>query len=257
MKLPATAPIIGVPMCIRLLGNQNYHIVGDKYLRAVIEASACYPLAFPALGNVIEIDALLDRLDGILFTGSTSNVAVHHYQGEPDRPESPQDPGRDAITLPLIRRAIARELPIFCICRGAQELNVALGGTLHTQLHVKPGNLDHREPPEVSYDEAYRPAHAITLRPGGPFAQIIGKTEIMVNSLHWQGVEKLAPQLVAEGTAPDGVIEAMSIRDYGNFGLAAQWHPEYQATENPDSRSLFAAFGKAAHEYRNRREGRR
>src|SRR5260221_8214064 len=142
MQLPNDAPIIAVPMCVKHVDGQDYHTVGEKYLGALIEAAGCYPLSFPALGEALAPAALLDHVDGVLFTGSPSNVAVHHYGGAPDRPDSLQDPGRDAITLPLIKAALARNLPIFCICRGFQELNVALGGSLNTHIHEVPDHTD-------------------------------------------------------------------------------------------------------------------
>jgi len=245
MQLPAGAPIIGVPMCIKHVDQQNFHTVGEKYLTAIIEAAGGYPLSFPALGEAIEPAGLLAHLDGLLFTGSPSNVAVHHYGGAPDRPDSPQDPGRDAITLPLIRAAIAEGVPIFCICRGFQELNVALGGTLHTMIHETPGRIDHRSKKNVPLAEMYGPTHRIDFLPGGEFARLLGKTSTMINSLHWQGVDRLADRLVAEGHAPDGVVEAVRVKEAG-FALGAQWHPEFRATENPDSMRLFQAFGDAA-----------
>ncbi len=254
MRLPPNAPIVAVPMCVKHLDGQNFHTVGEKYLTAVIEGAEAYPLSFPALGEAIAAEALLDHVDGILFTGSPSNVAVHHYAGAPDRPESPQDPGRDAITLPLIRAALARHLPIFCICRGFQELNVALGGTLHTRIQEIPGFGDHRAPQGVPFDDMYRPAHKVSFAPGGKFADILGKSETMVNSLHWQGIDRPAERLIVEGRAEDGVIEAVSVKGAG-FALGAQWHPEYRAAANPDSLKLFRAFGEAARAYAARRRG--
>ncbi|HVO03128.1 MAG TPA: gamma-glutamyl-gamma-aminobutyrate hydrolase family protein [Candidatus Cybelea sp.] len=244
-KLPDDAPIIGVPMCIKALDGQNFHTVGEKYLTAVVEAAGGYPLSFPALGEAIAPKALLAHLDGLLFTGSPSNVAVHHYGGEPDRPDSPQDPGRDAITLPLIRAAIAADVPILCICRGFQELNVALGGTLHTRIHEQPGFSDHRARRDLPYEEMYGPVHRIELTPDGVFAKLFGKNSTMINSLHWQGIDRIADRLIVEGRAPDGVIEAVRV-DGAGFALGAQWHPEFRATENPDSMRLFKAFGAAA-----------
>ena len=257
MALPYDAPVIAVPMCVKPLDGQNFHTVGEKYLTALADSAKAYPLAFPALGELLPADALLDRIDGLLFTGSPSNIATHHYAGAPDRPESPQDPGRDGITLPLIRAAIARNIPLLCICRGFQELNVALGGSLHTHLHEMPGHLDHRGAPAGSpLDLLYQPAHQIAFTPGGRFAEILGKTEATVNSVHWQGIDRLAERLIVEGRAPDGVIEAVSVRG-AVFALGTQWHPEYRSAANPDSAKLFAAFGEAARSYaRTRRAGK-
>lgn len=253
MKLANDAPIVAVPMCVKAFEGQNFHTVGEKYLTAVIEGAGAYPLSFPALGPALDPAALLDHVDGVLFTGSPSNVAVHLYDGAPDRPDSPQDPGRDAITLPLIRAALAAQVPIFCICRGFQELNVALGGTLDTQVHQADGRFDHRAPRDVPLDEMYGPRHKVTFTAGGQFARLVGKTEIEVNSLHWQGIAKAAARIQVEGRADDGVIEAVSLKDYSGFCLGAQWHPEFRVTENPDSMALFKAFGAAARARRQQR----
>jgi len=255
MKLASDAPIVAVPMCIKHIDGQNFHTVGEKYLTAIIQGADAYPLSFPALGSVLEPASLLNQVDGVLFTGSPSNVAVHHYAGEPDRPDSPQDPGRDAITLPLIRAAIERQVPVFCICRGFQELNVALGGTLDTHVHSAEGRLDHRARRDVPYEEMYGPRHKVAFLAGGKFARILGKTETSVNSLHWQGIAKPAERIQVEGRAEDGVIEAVSLKDHAGFCIGAQWHPEFRATENPDSMALFKAFGAACRARRLERLG--
>jgi putative glutamine amidotransferase len=255
MQLPADAPIIGVPMCVKHLDSQNFHTVGEKYLTAIIAAAGAYPLSFPALGEAIDPAALLENLDAVMFTGSPSNVAVHHYGGAPDRADSPQDPGRDAITLPLIREAIARNVPILCICRGFQELNVALGGTLHTVIHQQPGYADHRAKTGVPFNEMYGPAHRVDFTPDGAFARLLGKTSTTINSLHWQGLDRVSDRLIVEGRAPDGVVEAVRVKDAA-FALGAQWHPEFRVTENPDSMRLFEAFGNAARERASARKRR-
>lgn len=248
MKLDSSPPLIGIPVDVRNLDGLPFHVVGEKYITAVSDAAGGLPLLIPALGNRLDLAGLVQRLDGLLLTGSPSNVAVHHYGGPPDRPDSPQDPARDAITLPLIPVALAAGLPIFGICRGFQELNVALGGTLHTQVHQQSGRYDHRAG-QGSYDERYAPRHPVRLVPGGSLARILGTTEIEVNSLHWQGIDRLADGLTVEGEALDGTIEAVQIRNARNFGLAVQWHPEYRAVENPASLALFRAFGGAARAY--------
>jgi putative glutamine amidotransferase len=181
-----------------------------------------------------------------MLTGSLSNVATHRYGGPPDRPESPQDPARDATTLPLIAAALDAGLPLFCICRGLQELIVALGGTLHTEVHRQPGRSDHRSIPHLPYEQKYGPRHPVLVTPGGRLAALVGPGPIDVNSLHWQAIDRPADRLVVEGRAPDGTIEAGSVRDAAGFALAVQWHPEFRPLENPVSRRLFAAFGDAA-----------
>ena len=256
MALDSKAPLIGIPVDVRRLDDQPFHVVGEKYITAIADAAGGLPLLIPALGQPLDLADLAGRLDGLLLTGSPSNVAVHNYGGAPDRPDSPQDPARDAITLPLIRAALEAGLPTFCICRGFQELNVALGGTLHTQVHNQPDRMDHRAP-RGAYDERYGPRHRVQLVPGGAFARIIGATEIDVNSLHWQGIDRLADGLTVEGTADDGTIEAVQVKNARNFALGVQWHPEYRALENPVSTALFRAFGNAARAYSQARSGRR
>jgi putative glutamine amidotransferase len=241
------APVVAVPMCVKFIDGQNYHTVGEKYLTALIEGSGVYPLSYPALGPALPVEALLDHVDGVLFTGSPSNIAVEHYDGDPDRDDSPQDPGRDAITLPLVRAALARDIPLFAICRGFQELNVALGGTLHTRVHELPGKMDHRGA-DGSYDEIYKPAHKLQLEAGSTFAKILGAPEITINSVHWQAIDRLGSGLVVEGRAPDGVIEAVRVPGK-RFALGVQWHPEYRCTDNADSMKLFRAFGDAVRAY--------
>ncbi len=256
MKLDSTAPLIGIPVDVRRLDDQPFHVVGEKYITAISDAAGGLPMLIPALGQRLDLEDLIRRLDGLLLTGSPSNVAVHHYGGAPDRADSPQDPDRDALTLPLVRTALAAGLPIFCICRGFQELNVALGGTLHTQVHQQDGRDDHRAP-QGSYDERYGPRHPVQLVPGGAFARILETTEIQVNSLHWQGIDRLADDLIVEGRAADGTIEAVQVKNARNFALGVQWHPEYRAAENPVSLALFRAFGDAARALARARQARR
>lgn len=201
MPVPAAAPLIGIPADVRSVSDHPFHVVGEKYITAVVEAAGGLPLLIPALGDAVDPADLAGRLDGLLVPGSPSNVAVHHYGGPPDRPDSPQDPQRDATTLPLLRAALAAGLPLFCICRGMQELNVALGGTLHTQVHLVEGRFDHRSDPTRSYEERYGPRHPVRLEPGGVIARLTGKHSLLVNSLHWQGVDRLGQRLAVEAVA--------------------------------------------------------
>jgi len=255
MTLDSSAPLIGIPVDVRRMDDQPFHVVGEKYITAVSDAANALPLLIPALGHRFDLDGLVQRLDGLMLTGSPSNVAVHHYGGAPDRPDSPQDSARDAITLPLIRAALAAGLPLLAICRGFQELNVALGGTLHTHVHMQPERIDHRAP-QGAFDERYVPRHAVQLAPAGTLARIVGATDIEVNSLHWQGIDRLAEDLSVEGEAPDGTIEAVRVKNAQGFALAVQWHPEYRATENPVSAALFRAFGEAARAFGQARRRR-
>ena len=236
-------PIVGIPACRRTIKERVVHTLADKYPSAIIEATGCLPLAIPAIGSKIDVLAVLDRLDGLLLTGSPSNVHPSEYGHEPLDAEILHDLERDATTLPLIREAVRRNLPIFAICRGIQELNVALGGTLHQRLHAMPDRISHR-PRKDSPDGPYGPVHSVRLTPGGMLATLIGSAEIMVNSLHSQGIDRPAPGLRIEATAPDGQIEAVTLPQ-ARFVLGVQWHPEHKVLENPISAAVFSAFGEA------------
>ncbi len=241
-------PLIGIPADRRTVGAHPYHMVGEKYARAVMDAAAGVPLLIPSLAEELRFEELLERLDGLLFTGSPSNVEPHHYDGPPSAPGTLHDPARDATTLPLIRKAVERGLPVFGICRGFQEMNVAFGGTLHQKLHEVPGHLDHRDDETQPLEVQYGPAHEVTLEPGGVLRALAAGDRITVNSLHSQGIERLGEALAVEARAPDGVIEAFRVAAARSFALAVQWHPEWQVLANPFSRALFAAFGQAAAE---------
>lgn len=239
------APLIGLPACVRDIGIHPFHVVGDKYMRAVAEGAGGFPVVVPAFGSALDRAALLERFDGLLFTGSPSNVEPAIYGGPPSAEGTLHDAERDATTLPLIRDAIAAAVPILCICRGMQEMNVALGGTLHQEVHAVPGRLDHREDKTATRDAQYAPAHDVTLTADGFLASLWPETTIGVNSLHSQGIDQLAPTLAAEAIAPDGQIEAVRAVHAATFALGIQWHPEWKVTENPFSMAIFKAFGDA------------
>jgi putative glutamine amidotransferase len=238
-------PVIGIPADRRMLGEQHYHLAGEKYLTAVLDVAGGLPLIVPAIGRELSLEVLLDTLDGLLFMGSASNVEPRHYRGEPSESGTLHDPHRDETTLPLIPRAVAAGVPVLGICRGFQEINVAYGGSLWQKLQEVPGYLDHREDPQLPFDEQYGPAHEVRLEPGGVLQRLAGADRISVNSLHSQGVRELGQGLAIEARAPDGVIEAFRVESAPAFALALQWHPEWQATGNDFSRALFAEFGAA------------
>jgi putative glutamine amidotransferase len=231
-----------------MVGAHPFHMVGEKYARAVLDAAGAAPLLIPSLADELGFDELLERLDGLLFTGSPSNVEPHRYEGAPSAPGTLHDPARDATTLPLIRKAVRAGVPVFGICRGFQEMNVAFGGTLHQRLHEVPGHLDHRDDETQPLEVQYGPAHDVTLEPGGVLRSLAASDRIQVNSLHNQGIDRLGAELAVEARAPDGVIEAFRVRDAQRFALAVQWHPEWKVMSNPFSRALFAAFGQASRE---------
>lgn len=242
-----TLPLIGIPCCTRSINERLFHTVNERYPNALTDAAGCLPVIIPSIGPKIDCGALLDGLDGLLLTGSPSNVEPSHYGGPPSQEGTLHDPDRDATTLPLIREAVRRDLPMLAICRGIQELNVALGGTLHQRVHEVPGRLNHRSPRgEMPLDQRYGPAHAVALTQGALFHRLAGTAELMVNSLHSQGIDRPAPGLVVEAVAPDGQIEAVSMPG-ARFVVGVQWHPEYKPLENPFSRALFSAFSQACH----------
>jgi putative glutamine amidotransferase len=246
--LPSAAPLplIGVSACRKVTGPATSHCVGDKYVDAVIEAAHGLPLLIPAVGSAIDVEALLDRLDGVLLTGSPSNLDPELYGGGPRPAGDSTDSHRDATTLPLIRACIVRGTPLLALCRGLQEVNVAMGGSLFGRLHEAPGRADHRSDKTLSYALRYGPSHPVSLTAGGLLANLYdGAETIEVNSLHGQGIDRLAPGLAALATAPDGTIEAVGMPGARGFVLAVQWHPEWRAAATQTHRRLFAAFGDA------------
>jgi putative glutamine amidotransferase len=238
-------PLIGIPADRRVLGPHPFHCVGEKYIAAIADAADAIPLPIPALGER-DFDQLLETLDGVLLTGSPSNVEPHRYAGPASDPDTLHDPHRDATTLPLIPHAIAAGVPLFAVCRGFQEMNVAFGGTLWQKVQEVTGMRDHREDKEQPLDVQYAPVHEVELVHGGWLHRWAGMDRVMVNSLHSQGVQTLGRGLEIEARAPDGLVEAFRVRSAPGFALAVQWHPEWRVMHNPFSRALFAAFGDAA-----------
>ena len=246
-------PIVLVPACNRMLGEHPFHIAGKKYLDAVRLAGG-QPLIVPS-ADADEIDTLLDLADGVLLTGSPSNVHPSHFGEEVLDPALPLDPLRDSWTLPLIRRVVERGIPLFTICRGTQETNVALGGSLHQAVHSVDGHEDHRGADGAPAAEVYGPAHDVLVSTGGVLEQVIGLPRFEVNSVHGQAVNRLADGLRVEARAPDGVVEAFSVADSAGFTLCVQWHPEWLAADNPVSMKMLTAFGEAIRRYREGRRG--
>ena len=229
-----------------MIGPHPFHAVGEKYIAAVVQAADCLPLLIPVLETPLDVAEILTRVDGIFFPGSPSNVEPHRYSGPASVPGTLHDPHRDATTLSLIPRAIEKGVPVFGVCRGFQEMNVALGGTLHQRVHEIEGLDDHREDKEQPLDVQYGPAHDVVLEPGSLLRKLAGRDRVEVNSLHWQGIDRLAPDLAIEARAPDGLVEAFRVKSAADFALAVQWHPEWKVMSNPFSQALFAEFGKAA-----------
>lgn len=249
-------PLVLVTSCNTTLGGHPFHIAGRKYVEAVRLAGAL-PLIAPPFAEA-QLDAVLASVHGVLLTGSPSNVHPSHF-GETVHDETlPLDPERDAWTLPLIRKALERGVPLLAICRGTQEVNVALGGSLHQAVQEVPGLADHRGAAgakDAPKEQVYAPAHPVDVVPGGLLERVTGLASFEVNSVHGQGVKRLAPGLRVEAVAPDGVVEAFTRPDAPAFNLCLQWHPEWQAAGNPVSMKILRAFGDAVHMYRDRVRG--
>jgi putative glutamine amidotransferase len=249
-------PVVGIACDRRLLGDHWFHVAGEKYIDAVRDGAGCLPFLIPVLDPPISPAELLPHVDGLLFTGSVSNVAPHLYGGHEPRNPKLLDEARDASTLPLMRIAEEARMPMFAICRGFQELNVAFGGTLHQHMNES-GFEDHSVGERKrNLDRAYGPVHDVVVEPGGILHSLVHKDRFKVNSLHEQGIDRLAPPLRKEAVAHDGAIEAVSMTEPKGFLLAVQWHPEWRHAENPESKAMFAAFGGAVREHAKRRAGR-
>ena len=246
-------PLVGLPADTYEKAGFQFHSLGDKYVRALTDVSKVLSVMIPSLIDDQEINALLDHFDGVLMTGAVSNVHPPHYGETATEAHEPYDHGRDQTTLKLIRAVIERGIPLFCICRGFQELNVVMGGTLETEVQNLVGRLDHRghtDDPEVRY----APVHDVAVTKGGMLERILGKSSTRVNSVHRQAIKTLGQGLEVEARAPDGIVEAVSVKGARSFAFATQWHPEYKAAQNPDSVKLFTAFGDAVRAHARERE---
>ena len=241
-------PLIGISCCSNKLGIHNFQMVADKYINAAVIGSDVIPVLIPTLGeNMVE---LLKHLDGLYLTGSYSNMEPHHFGDEDLGIEMPRDPKRDHTNLALLKQALTMRMPVLGVCRGFQEMNVALGGTLHQQLFTLDNMIEHRETKTDSLDQQYATAHSITLNPTGLLAKITdGQLNQQINSLHGQGVNNLAPSLQVEASASDGLVEAFSLTDSTSYNLGLQWHPEWQLEHHLFYRQIYQSFGQACAKY--------
>src|SRR5215813_1197210 len=249
-------PVVGVIGNARLVDNRfAVQMVGDKNLRALAEVSGALPLMFAGHPDITDTGALLEAVDGIFLTGARANVHPSRFNTEPDARHEPYDEERDGLALALIEICVTKNVPVFGVCRGFQEMNVAFGGSLHPEIRELPGRMNHRAPrlengeihpdPEVVFADR----HDVTLKPDGFFARLLGKQTIRVNSLHGQAILKPGERVVVEGVAEDGTIEAISIADAPALAVGVQWHAEYDPQSNPINRALFEAFGAALLEH--------
>lgn len=238
-------PLVAVSTDVKHFENYTWHAAPRQYIEAAVAGAGVFPVLVPSFGDRLDLDELLDRVDGVMLTGSKSNVSPALYGGDASEANGPYDPDRDATTLPLIRRAIERGVPLLAICRGIQELNVALGGTLASEIHERDGIMDHRAPVSDVQDERFAIRQPVSIKPGSCLAGVFGAGEIMVNSVHRQAVERLGTRLQVEALAPDGTVEAVSVRDARAFAVGVQWHPEYWVNSDDTSLKIFRAFGDA------------
>nr|WP_083788718.1 gamma-glutamyl-gamma-aminobutyrate hydrolase family protein [Paraburkholderia atlantica] len=247
-------PIVGITADRTMLGAHPSHVAGEKYIAAIVEGSRALAMLVPAFGERQSSDDVLAAVDGLLFTGSYSNVEPCRYGGASSEPDTLHDPARDATTLPLIRAAVAAGVPVLAICRGLQEMNVAFGGTLHQSAHSVSGLNDHRENKDDSLDMQYATSHSIVLTRGGMLQRLAdGAHEARVNSLHAQGIARLGVGLDVEALAADGLIEAISVSHARTFALGVQWHPEWRHADDALSTAMFRAFGDACRQRMNTR----
>jgi len=250
--MPGNRPLIGVISDRRMQGPHPFHMVGEKYLRAVVDGADSYPVGLPSLAEGFDVVDILDRLDGLLLTGSPSNVEPRHYLGDPSEPGTWHDPERDLAALALIPAAIRAGMPLLAICRGFQEMNVAFGGSLHQMVHKQPGYRVHKENPDDPLEVQYSPSHRVSFTTGGLLERVTGEPGATVNSLHSQGVNRLGEGLEVEAVAEDGLIEGFTVRDAPGFTLAVQWHPEWKVRNDAVSTAIFRAWGDACRSYRLR-----
>ncbi|MNQ43525.1 Gamma-glutamyl-gamma-aminobutyrate hydrolase PuuD [compost metagenome] len=238
-------PVVLMSMGAQERKGHAYQVMTHKYIVPLVELSGCVPLLAPTCCGSDDLEQYLDMVDGVYLTGAGSNIDPALYNQENLTPDKAQDRDRDLFDLPLIRAAIARGLPLFGICRGMQEINVALGGDIHQKLYAVGDFDDHREDSDDPVDVQYGESHSVRLVPGSWLAELLGKDEISINSLHGQGIATLGEGLEALAYAEDGLIEAIHAPGLAQFSLAVQWHPEWQAAQNPDSVKIFQAFGAA------------
>jgi putative glutamine amidotransferase len=252
-----TKPVVGVIGNAHVINDRhNVQVVGQKNMRAVAEVAGALPLMFAAMTDITDVDALLDAVDGILLTGGRANVHPSYFGVEPHPKHEPYDQERDEMALTLIRECVERGVPLFGICRGLQEMNVAFGGSLHPEIREIPGRMNHRMPRlengEIHPDPnvVFADRHEVTLAKNGFFSTLLGCPAIRVNSLHGQGILDPGERVVLEGIAEDGTIEAIRIADAPAFAIGVQWHAEYDPQTNPINKALFKAFGKALVEHK-------
>jgi len=251
-------PVVGI-LSNSYLINDEYptHAGGVMNTDAVAQVSGCLPLLIPSDPHSVTVAELLERCDGFLLTGARPNVHPEEYGEDPTEAHGDFDRNRDAVALPLVRACVERGQPVFGVCRGFQEVAVAMGSTLHPEIRDLPGRMNHRMPPDGTLEEKFELRHVVTVSEGGVFHKIFGATEVMTNTLHGQGIKSPGARIVIDGHAPDGTPEAIYVKDAPGFTASVQWHPEWNAANDPVSRPLFEAFGAACRDWAAARAGLR
>lgn len=250
-----TQPLVAVSTDVKHFENYDWHAAPKQYIEAAIAGAGVFPVLIPSFGDRLDLDQLLSVVDGVMLTGSRSNVNPSLYGGEETEENGPYDPERDATTLPLIRKTIDRGVPLLAICRGIQELNVALGGTLATEIQQREGSLDHRAPVSESQDMRFAIRQTVSIKPGSCLSGIFDTTDIEVNSVHRQAIDRPGSHLQIEAVAEDGTVEAVSVRGAKAFAIGVQWHPEYWVHSDSNSAKIFNAFGEAVRAHALARTG--
>jgi len=243
-------PVVGIIGNSYLL-NEQYpvHAGGQMNSDAIAGVSGCIPLIIPSDPRHVSVGELLEICDGFLLTGGRPNVHPEEYGEAETIAHGEFDRARDAIALPLVRACVERGQPFLGICRGFQEVNVAMGGTLYPEIRDLPGRMNHRMPPDGSLEEKFELRHDVMFSEGGVFHDVMGAQMVRTNTLHGQGIKEPGPRVVIDGHADDGTPEAIYVKGAAGFTLAVQWHPEWDASNDPVSRPLFERFGDAARDW--------
>jgi putative glutamine amidotransferase len=241
-------PLVLMSMGAQARNGHPYQVMTHKYISPIVDLADCAPVLVPTCFGRAHMDQYLDLVDGVYLTGAATNIDPVLYRQENATPDKPMDPDRDLFDIALIHAALARGLPFLGVCRGMQELNVALGGDLHQKIHELPGMNDHRDRPGADVEGQYADVHEVRLVPGTWFADLMQTQSFSVNSLHGQGLNRLGTGMESLAVAEDGLVEVVHMPDRGVFTLGVQWHPEWRAKENPHSIRIFKAFGDACRE---------
>lgn len=237
-------PVLGMICCRRSVGTEHAQAVMERYLYGAAPHIDAIPMLIPSLPELVDATEVAARIDGLMLTGSPSNLEPRRYGEEVPGAAGPFDPNRDTMALALADAMMTAGKPVFGICRGFQELNVHFGGTLARDMMAPHRTIQHHAPDDASFAEMFEHRHPVSLEEGGALMATLGTREIIVNSVHYQGIDRLGGELRVEACAPDGVIEAFSATARGAPVLAVQWHPEWRPEADENSRKLFGLMGK-------------